>query len=529
MNVTPETRRHDLDALRALAMLLGILLHALMTFVPGLWPVQDSSANAMVGVVVVLIHGFRMPLFFLVSGFFTALLWRRYGLKGVIRHRLLRILLPCVLGVLTIVPLYRFVVQATVTAPAVSIVSPPARTLVEAVQRGSIEQARKLLAAGAERNSPDSKFGGTPLSSAAMRGEVEMVQLLLEKGANASQPNADKSTPLNCAAFLGQDVIVAILIKNGADVHARTQRGDNPTDATYADGATIQQIVGILGLPARSQEDIEAGQKRCRALLPATVRQTEPLLTRVRNRYGAFLKAPYFATPVFEHLWFLWFLVWLLPFFALWTRFADRIKISSRWTVSPLRYLWVIPVTMVPQTLMGTQMPSFGPDTATGIVPPPHLLAYYGVFFFFGALYYEAGDTVGVLGKRWWLTLSLALGVFLPLGIMTMSLPATMTASIQASYTWLMVFGCMGLARRFMSTENPTMRYLSDSSYWLYIAHLPLIVALQLLVRDLPLPLLVKLLIILGVSVIALLASYQLFVRYTVLGVLLNGKKATKA
>ena len=72
-----DTRRHDLDALRALAMLLGIALHAALSFMDFPWVVQDRVRAPEFGFVVSAIHGFRMPLFFMMSGFFTAMLWRR--------------------------------------------------------------------------------------------------------------------------------------------------------------------------------------------------------------------------------------------------------------------------------------------------------------------------------------------------------------------------------------------------------------------------------------------------------------------
>lgn len=522
-----ETRRYDLDALRAFAMLLGILLHAMMSFLPGLWPVQDANVNSSWGIVLVLIHGFRMPLFFLVSGFFTALLWRQRGLKALIQHRLLRILVPCLLGTLTIVPLYRRVVQVAVTASTATVAPQPARTLAEAVQQGNREQVSHFLATGADPNAPESKFGVTPLSWAAMRGEVDLVQLLIEKGAKVRQPNTDGSTPLHCAAFLGHDAIVQVLLKGGADVTVRTQRGDTPAETTYADGATIQGLIGMLGLPAHSQENIEAGQKRCRALLPASTPKKQPFLEGLRARYGAFLRASCFSTPIFEHLWFLWFLCWLLPLFALWAHLAQRIKLPRSWVVSPRRYLWLIPLSLVPQAFMGTGVPMFGPDTATGLVPPPHLLAYYAVFFF-GALYYEADDTQAQLGQRWRLTLPLALFLVLPVGLVTMPLMRPLSDVLQVSYAWLMIFGSLGLARRVLSRENNTLRYLADASYWLYLAHLPLVVALQFLIRSSALPTPVKLLVILGGALLVLLASYQFFVRYTVLGVLLNGRRGPR-
>lgn len=76
-SVPAASRRHDLDALRAFAMLLGIGLHAMLSFLPGSRPVKDAHQNELYYLPFAAIHGFRMPLFFLISGFFTALLWRR--------------------------------------------------------------------------------------------------------------------------------------------------------------------------------------------------------------------------------------------------------------------------------------------------------------------------------------------------------------------------------------------------------------------------------------------------------------------
>ncbi len=101
-----EPRRHELDAVRAFAMLLGVALHALLTFIPDEWPVQDRTAgfHGPWEEILLAIHGFRMPAFFLLSGFFTAMLWRHLGLPALIRHRLLRVALPLALGMVTVGP-----------------------------------------------------------------------------------------------------------------------------------------------------------------------------------------------------------------------------------------------------------------------------------------------------------------------------------------------------------------------------------------------------------------------------------------
>ena len=89
VDLTPSAnlRRHDLDALRAFAMLLGIALHASLSFSTIPWVVHDSRQSELYSTFMLAVHGFRMPLFFLVSGFFTAMLcagegWRRCSSKG---------------------------------------------------------------------------------------------------------------------------------------------------------------------------------------------------------------------------------------------------------------------------------------------------------------------------------------------------------------------------------------------------------------------------------------------------------------
>ncbi len=111
---TQGARFHELDALRAFAMLLGIVLHAALFFVPDLWskaysaegyPDQVSGAYTLMFFA---IHGFRMPVFFLLSGFFTALLWQRRGLRQLTLQRLKRIGLPLAIGAFTVIPVTTF-------------------------------------------------------------------------------------------------------------------------------------------------------------------------------------------------------------------------------------------------------------------------------------------------------------------------------------------------------------------------------------------------------------------------------------
>src|SRR5690348_3662795 len=94
----PSDRLHALDAVRAFALLLGIALHATQPFVAGLpWMTPEAPSEVMAGVFYT-IHMFRMPLFFLIAGFFGRMMLERRGVTGFIKDRSRRILLPLVIG-----------------------------------------------------------------------------------------------------------------------------------------------------------------------------------------------------------------------------------------------------------------------------------------------------------------------------------------------------------------------------------------------------------------------------------------------
>lgn len=86
-----------MDNLRALAMLAGVVFHAALAYSPMLrpyWPPADAGGSGGVDVGAWFLHLFRMPLFFVVSGFFAALLVSRRGLAGLFRQRLQRVFVP---------------------------------------------------------------------------------------------------------------------------------------------------------------------------------------------------------------------------------------------------------------------------------------------------------------------------------------------------------------------------------------------------------------------------------------------------
>ena len=95
-------RHHNLDFLRAFAMVMGIVIHApILFYIPNIARELEieniAPAEAWIWIIVSFITNWRMPLFFLLSGFFSMLVLKRRGLLKFISDRIIRIGLTCFL------------------------------------------------------------------------------------------------------------------------------------------------------------------------------------------------------------------------------------------------------------------------------------------------------------------------------------------------------------------------------------------------------------------------------------------------
>jgi peptidoglycan/LPS O-acetylase OafA/YrhL len=563
-------RRHDLDALRAFAMLLGIALHISLSLGGTPWMVMDSRPSGAFYWLYSAIHGFRMQLFFIVSGYFTALLLARRGLVPMLQNRSLRILVPCFLGLATLVPLTNSVIGWASAWNA----SHPGEALQAAIVRGDNARLEHLLDTGADIEQPDSRLKVRPLGWAVLWGDEPATRLLLERGANAMGTTGDGSTALGTAAFLGRPDLLKLLVAKGGDPLAANASGITPMMSTFADHALTK---GILRAVKGSEPDdsemaaIDKGRNEVRTYLggkmataglagllggkskesppppaaPPPVAKTAPLPAWLTNYTRSLASDRYrvtvngwtwqlFEDATFNYLWFLWILMWLVALFALVAALAGRFApglVAWQPRLIPSLVLAII-LTLLPQFCMavpvfpGSPPGIIGPDTSMGILPKPHVLAYYAVFFFFGTIYYRNHDTSARLGAGWRLWLPLALLVLFPAALNTLD-NRLLNTPLQVVYNWMMALGMMGLFHSVLNRQSPAIRYISDSSYWLYLAHLPLVIALQALVCDWPWPAWAKFLFMLSVSTILLLLSFQLLVRDKPLGWLLNGRKTS--
>ncbi|MEM7784941.1 MAG: acyltransferase family protein [Planctomycetota bacterium] len=545
-------RRHDLDALRAVAMLLGILLHAGLSFAPFPWLVQDSQTSSFFVIGFSYIHGFRMPLFFLLSGFFTAMLWRKRGLWALLNHRFRRIFLPLMVGLVTIVPMMHyssaFLISQRMAIRRSDDVQnenddqgwttvnwqEPAEEIWEWIFNNDVEKFKVAIENKKVDLSALQPVGGASLlSNASFAGRIDLVKLFVKLGADPNQRNADGGSPLHAAAFMGNIKCFEYLVSKGANVGARNQDGSTPLDVAKVPWQYTASILKSIGIEPEKQK-ILSGRNKVIDLyseldIEVATGADSPSGWNDRKLLNWLL-----YHPVWHHLWFLWFLCWLVVAFGLYALIFSALNIRRfpGWLIhSPGCLVWLIPMTMIANARM--QPGLVGPDTSIGILPFPTLLAYYGLFFFYGALYWDINDDSGRTGKWWYLTVPLATIVVFPLAIIAIG--GSFGASygrgavwfnfLESLFAWMMIFGSIGMFRQFYFRENRTMRYVSDSSYWLYVAHLPLVLWLQWFIKDWQWNVFIKFGFINLVTIGLLLLSYEFCVRYTVIGTMLNGKK----
>ncbi len=104
-------RHHDLDALRGVMLLLGLVIHAGEAYFPAnlrkaeLWFFYDSTSSSIASTLAAAIHVYRILVFFVLAGFFAAMLMSKRGLRGLVSNRLKRVAAPLTVATLVVIPM----------------------------------------------------------------------------------------------------------------------------------------------------------------------------------------------------------------------------------------------------------------------------------------------------------------------------------------------------------------------------------------------------------------------------------------
>ena len=97
-------RLHGLDAARAISMTIGLLTHGVAAYVVSDmgWPVVDRSRTIVADAFILFVYFFRLPSFFMLSGFFARLLYTKRGPRAFAENRVKRILIPFIVALFPI-------------------------------------------------------------------------------------------------------------------------------------------------------------------------------------------------------------------------------------------------------------------------------------------------------------------------------------------------------------------------------------------------------------------------------------------
>lgn len=110
-------RIYYLDSMRAILMILGILLHSANIYSPShFWLVSGNETSILFAMISDFINLFRMPAFFMVSGFFFVYIYRKRQRIDIV-DRVFRLVIPLVFTALTLNVLQEFLIKAHYNQP----------------------------------------------------------------------------------------------------------------------------------------------------------------------------------------------------------------------------------------------------------------------------------------------------------------------------------------------------------------------------------------------------------------------------
>ncbi|XAM01145.1 acyltransferase family protein [Phycisphaeraceae bacterium D3-23] len=411
-------RFHGFDALRGGAMLLGIVLHAAITYMVRpmdglLWPLEDQPTSYGFDVVFWWIHGWRIPLFFVMAGFFAAMLARRRGADGFIKHRVLRILIPVTAATLTILPAMYYLWGWGWRVEGRATWNEVARVSFEdaAIDTGYLGPAHLWF------------LNYLVVFAFAYWG---ILKWRSPRIASVGGPDEERKTA--------------------------------PTDSSRGLHSEIAPGPGVRAL------------------------------------YNSGLRPFVFALPTFAALYF---------FPGMYLDYHHILpRTGGQWVFEVVQiayqgYFFAVGVYLF---RLHRDMAALTKWTGAYLVGS---LAAFGVAMVYARRYFEHVDSGGAFGALD--RLGLAVGVSL--------------------FCWLMVWGMVGLGLTVLARPRAWVRWLSDSAYWVYLVHLPLVGLGVMLLRDWPVSPWVKFSLIVAAAGVATLVSYRYLVRFTWLGRALNGPR----
>ena len=366
-NTTSTNRIHSLDALRAIMMLLGIVLHSGETYSIGvdmLWPKDPKSTSHFFTYLTSIIHIFRMPTFFFISGFFAAMLYYDRSPKAMISQRWKRVVLPFIFFLLILHPViyyaYDFMIQS---------------------------------------------FGLVDFPNVTFRWFPNITYHLW---------------------FLYYLIMITALT----------------------------------------------------VLMAAILRKASRVKNFINKAFSWLFRNPLIFILLLSIVLFV-LLVWIWDY----------------WAPTPLVFM-----------------------------PDIKIISFYSVFYLFGWILYSSKEDIKHFMRFDWIYVIIAFTLYTLKFIFSDYLDDVVYGALNTIVGWFFIFGITGLFIRYFSNHSAFRRYLSDSSYWVYLIHLPFTLVIPALIVTWNIPVGLKFLIVVVGTTLMCYLTYHFLVRGTFIGKFLNGR-----
>lgn len=244
------------------------------------------------------------------------------------------------------------------------------------------------------------------------------------------------------------------------------------------------------------------------------------------------------------HMWFIYYLIWFCVLSAAlapaWGRAPATLRNGVDRVFLALAGSWWGPIVLaIPLAIIGSFYRAGMLASSGSFIPQLPEIAHNGLFFVFGLLAHRHQDALfprfattcwrnAVAGL---VTFILVLGAFKSFTTNPGAVPRIelVIAFLYNLTSWLWSFALVGLFLRYVPGQNRVLRYVSESSYWVFLVHMLGTIGFGALVYSLPIGVLPKMLLNITATTVVCLLTYQLFVRHTFIGVLLNGRRQPKA
>ena len=227
----------------------------------------------------------------------------------------------------------------------------------------------------------------------------------------------------------------------------------------------------------------------------------------------------------FYHLWFLAYLIYLNLIAILLVKilpwlFIKPIKVLNYKSGQIALYSFA---TFFLASIPATLEPDGTIKTASAIAPDNSMIMFYFIIFLLGWFAFQNQSLLTNLNKYWYL--------FLIIG--SIGYLAHLATSEQLDFDYRVVyfgaslnlsFAILGLMQKLITKPNSVVSYFSQGCYWIYIVHLPIVLLMLALLEDYDLGMGVRFSLVLTLTTLLSIASYQLLVRHKPIGRFLGEK-----